>query len=83
MSMGRIAVVPRSKLPARKIAREKDDVQERNRSWLDNDICLKLRRYHHDPNSQWQVQTGNKDLLSKKENVAILIYKATNNLDRT
>lgn len=36
-----------------KIAREKDDVQEQTRSWLFNGSTLKLKIYHHGPNSQW------------------------------
>lgn len=66
-----------------KMARKKDDVQERNRSCLVNGNSLKLRRYHHGLNSQWQVLTGNKDLLSKEANTAILTCKAINILERT
>lgn len=50
-----------------KIARQKDDVQERNRSWLVNGNNLKLRSYPHGPNSQWQVLTGNRDLVREEQ----------------
>lgn len=65
-----------------KIARKNDDAQERNGSWLVDGNSLKLRRYHHGPNSQWQALTGNKCLLSKEANIAILTCKAINILGR-
>lgn len=65
-----------------KIARKNDDAQERNGSWLVDGNSLKLRRYHRGPNSQWQALTGNKGLLSKEANLAILTCKAINILGR-